>query len=251
MGWVGAYCGQCLACREGDFVHCQNLQITGFNFDGGYSNYVVAPANALAKIPDALSFEDAAPLLCAGVTTYNALRNSNARPGDLVAIQGIGGLGHLGIQFANKMGFKVAAISKGKDKEAFAKKLGAHAYIDTDKGDAAGQLTALGGAQVILATAPSGKAMAALVNGLGLNGEMLVVGASMEPIDVNPIQLLMGSKSLRGWAGGAPIDSEDTLNFAALTGVRPMIETFPLAKAAEAFDRMMTNKVRFRAVLVH
>src|SRR5258706_122187 len=251
VGWAGGFCGQCQACRTGDFVLCQYLQITGFNYDGGYSNYMVAPGNALAKIPDALSYEEAAPLLCAGVTTYNALRNSKARPGDLVAIQGIGGLGHLGVQFANKMGFKVAAISRGKDKEAFAKKLGAHVYIDTDQGDPAAQLTALGGAKVILATAPNGKAMAALFNGLGTNGEMVVVGAGAEPIEVTAVQLIMAQRGLRGWASGSPIDSEDTLNFCALTGIRAMIETFPLGKAADAFDRMMTNKVRFRAVLVH
>ena len=212
---------------------------------------MVAPANALARIPDALSYEEAAPILCAGVTTYNALRNSKARPGDLVAIQGIGGLGHLGVQFANKMGFKVAAISRGNDKEAFAKKLGAHIYIDTEKGDPAGQLTALGGAKVILATASSGKAMTDLINGLGINGEMMVLGAPPEPIEVTSVQLIMAQRGIRGWASGSPIDSEDTLNFCALTGVRAMIETFPLAKASEAFDKMMANKVRFRAVLVH
>ena len=185
------------------------------------------------------------------MTTYNALRNSKARPGELVAVQGIGGLGHLGVQFANKMGFRVAAISRGKDKEAFAKKLGAHAYVDTDRGDPAAQLTALGGARVILATAPNGKAMTALVNGLGRNGEMIVVGAGAEPIEVTAIQLIPMQKGLRAWASGRPIDSEDTLNFCALTGVRAMIETFPLDKAPEAYARTMANKVRFRAVLVH
>ncbi len=251
LGWAGAFCGQCLPCRHGDFVHCLTLQVPGIHFDGGYSHYVIAPANALAALPDNLSFEEAAPILCAGVTTFNALRSTSARPGDFVAIQGIGGLGHLGVQFANKMGFKVAAISRGKDKEAFAKKLGAHIYIDSDKGDPAAQLTALGGARVILSTAPSGKAMTPLFNGLGYHGELLTIGGSFEPLEVSPMQLIMLGRSLRGWASGSPIDSEETLNFCALTGVRAMIETFPLEKAADAFERTMSNKVRFRAVLTH
>jgi D-arabinose 1-dehydrogenase-like Zn-dependent alcohol dehydrogenase len=251
LGWAGAFCGECLPCRHGDFVLCTTLQVPGIHFDGGYSHYVIAPANALASLPEALSFEEAAPILCAGVTTFNALRHTSARPGDLVAIQGIGGLGHLGIQFANKMGFKVAAISRGKDKEAFAKKLGAHVYIDAEKGDPAAQLTSFGGARVILATAPSGKSMTALFNGLGYLGELLTIGGSPEPVEVSPIQLITQERSMRGWASGSPIDSEETLNFCALTGVRAMIETFPLEKAADAYDRVMSNKVRFRAVLVH
>jgi len=251
VGWTGGYCSECDACRHGDFVNCANLQITGFHFDGGYADYVIVPAVGLAAIPDALSFEEAAPLMCAGVTTFNALRNTNAQPPALVAIQGIGGLGHLGIQFANKMGFKVAAISKGKDKEALARKLGAHVYINADDGDPAAQLSALGGARVILATAPSGKAMTALVNGLGRRGEMVVVGASTDPIEASPLQLITQTRRLEGWAGGAAADSEDTMNFCAVTGVRAMIETFPLDKASEGFDRMMSNKVRFRTVLMH
>ena len=251
LGWAGVFCGACLACRKGEFVHCATLQVPGIHFDGGYAHFVIAPADSLAALPEALSFEDAAPMLCAGVTTFNALRHTGAKPGDLVAIQGIGGLGHLGVQFANKMGFRVAAISRGKDKEAFAKKLGAHVYIDADQGDPAGQLNKLGGARVILCTAPSGKSMTPLFNGLGLHGEMITIGGSMEPIEVSPMQLIMMGRTVRGWASGSPIDSEETLNFCALTGVRAMIETFPLAKAADAYERVMSNKVRFRAVLVH
>jgi len=251
VGWNGGYCGQCVACRRGDFVNCQVLTIPGIHYDGGYADYVVAPANALAALPDELSFEEAAPILCAGITTFNALRHSGAQPPDLVAVQGIGGLGHLGIQFANKMGFKVAAISKGKDKEALAKKLGAHVYIDADQGDPAAQLTALGGARVILATAPSGNWGSTLVNGLGRQGELIALGASMDPIQVSSMQLIGQTRSVRGWPSGNPADSEDALAFCALTGVRAMIESFPLEKAAQAFERMMTNQVRFRAVLVH
>lgn len=251
LGWNGSYCGECQACRRGDFVSCANLQVPGISFDGGYADYVMAPSKNLAPLPEALTFEEAAPILCAGVTTFNALRNSGAQPPDLVAVQGIGGLGHLGIQFANKMGFKVAAISKGKDKEALARKLGAHVYINADQGDPAAQLTALGGARVILATAPSGKSMSALIGGLGRRGELVVLGAGPDPIEANSFVLISQSRSVQGWASGNPADSEDALNFCALTGVRAMIETFPLAKASEAYDRMMSNKVRFRAVLVH
>jgi D-arabinose 1-dehydrogenase-like Zn-dependent alcohol dehydrogenase len=251
LGWTGSFCGECIPCRNGEFVHCQKLGVPGIHFDGGYSHFVIAPANAMAALPEALSFEEAAPILCAGVTTFNALRSSSAKPGDLVAIQGIGGLGHLGVQFANKMGFNVAAISRGKDKEAFAKKLGAHVYVDADKGDPAAQLTAMGGAQVVLATAPNSKAMSALVNGLCFHGELLVIGAAPEAIEVSPFQLIPLGLSIRGWASGSPIDSEEALNFCALTGVRPMIETFPLEKAGEALERTLSNKVRFRAVLVH
>ena len=251
VGWNGGYCSECQSCRRGDFVSCVNLQVPGISYDGGYADYVIAPSKSLAPLPDALTFEEAAPILCAGVTTFNALRNSGAQPPDLVAVQGIGGLGHLGIQFASKMGFKVAAISKGKDKEALARKLGAHVYIDSDKGDPAAQLTALGGARVILATAPSGKSMTALIGGLGRRGELLVLGAGPDPIEANSFVLISQSRSVQGWASGNPADSEDALNFCALTGVRAMIETFPLEKASDAFERMMSNKVRFRAVLVH
>jgi D-arabinose 1-dehydrogenase-like Zn-dependent alcohol dehydrogenase len=251
LGWTGAFCGQCIPCRNGEFVYCQNLGVPGIHFDGGYSHFVIAPANALAAIPDALSFEEAAPILCAGVTTFNALRSSSARAGDLVAIQGIGGLGHLGVQFANKMGFKVAAISRGKDKEAFAKKLGAHVYVDADQGDPAAQLMAMGGAKVILATAPNSKAMSGLINGLSFQGELMVVGAAPEPIEVSPFQLIPLGRSIRGWASGSPIDSEEALNFCAVTGVRPIIETYPIDKAGEALERTLSNKVRFRGVLIH
>ncbi len=251
LGWNGRYCGECQSCRRGDFVNCVTLQIPGIHFDGGYADYVIAPSRNLAPLPDALSFEEAAPILCAGITTFNALRNSGAQPPALVAIQGIGGLGHLGIQFASKMGFKVAAISRGKDKEALARKLGAHVYIDADQGDPAGQLKSLGGARVILATAPSGKSMTPLFGGLGLRGVMITVGASPDPIEVSSFQLITQTRRLQGWPSGNPADSEDALNFCAVTGVRPMIETFPLEKVSEAFDRMMSNKVRFRAVLMH
>lgn len=251
LGWNGRYCGECQPCRRGDFVNCVILQIPGIHFDGGYANYVIAPSRNLAPLPDALSFEEAAPILCAGITTFNAMRNSGAQPPALVAIQGIGGLGHLGIQFANKMGFKVAAISRGKDKESLARKLGAHLYIDADQGDPAAQLKSLGGARVILATAPSGKSMTPLFGGLGLRGVMITIGASPDPIEVSSVQLINQTRRLQGWPSGNPADSEDALNFCALTGVRPMIETFPLDKVSEAFDRMMSNKVRFRAVLMH
>jgi D-arabinose 1-dehydrogenase-like Zn-dependent alcohol dehydrogenase len=251
IGWMGGYCGECLACREGDFVNCKKLQVPGIAYDGGYGQYVVAPAHALAALPEKLSFEEAAPILCAGITTFNALRNSKARAGDLVAIQGIGGLGHFAVQFANKMGFKTVAISSGKDKEALATQLGAHAYIDGAKENPAEKLTAMGGARVILATAPSGKAITPLFNGLGLQGELVVVGASPDLIEVSAMQLIQMSRGIRGWPSGKPQDSEDALNFCALTGVRAMIEKFPLARVAEGYERMMTNKVRFRAVLVH
>ena len=251
IGWNGGYCGECNACRRGDFVNCQNGRIPGISYDGGYANFVVAPTVALARLPEKLSFEEAGPILCAGITTFNALRHSGARPGDLVAVQGIGGLGHLAVQFANKMGFHVAAISKGADKQPLVAKLGAHLYIDTEKNDAAKKLTELGGARVILATAPSGKSISPLFDGLGLQGELIVVGASPDPIEVSAMQLIQKTRTLRGWPSGNPADSEDALNFAVLTGVRAMIETFPLEKAAEGFDRMMTNKARFRAVLVH
>jgi len=249
VGWHGGQCGKCLACRRGDLRNCANLKITGFSFDGGYQEYMVAPVEALAAMPDSLDAVDAAPLLCAGVTTYNALRHSGALPGDLVAVQGVGGLGHLGIQFASKFGYKVAAVGRGPENAALAKKVGASVYIDSKATNAAAELQKLGGAQVILATAPSSKAMSELFNGLGMNGKLLVVGADMAPIEVTPIQLIVGSKSVQGWAGGIPTDSEDTLRFAELSGVRPMIEKYPLAKAAEAYARMISGNAQFRVVL--
>jgi len=249
VGWYGGHCGHCRACRRGDFINCEYLPVPGITYDGGYEEYMVAPADALALMPDGISAEEAAPLLCAGITTYNALRHSGARPGDLVAIQGVGGLGHLGIQFANKFGYKVAAVSRGADNAALARKLGAHHYIDSQASNPAEELKKLGGARVILTTAPSGQAMTALVDGLGIDGKMVVVGASMEPIQVTPIQLITGRRSLQGWPAGTSADSEDTLNFAVLSGVRPMIEKFPLDRANEAYERMMSGKAEYRVVL--
>jgi D-arabinose 1-dehydrogenase-like Zn-dependent alcohol dehydrogenase len=249
VGWHGGHDGTCLQCRRGDFRNCQNMKIAGISYDGGYQQYMVAPVEALTAIPDSLSDIDAAPLLCAGITTYNALRHSGALPGDLVAVQGIGGLGHLGIQFASKFGYKVAAIGRGPENAALAKKLGANVYIDSKATNAAEALLKLGGAQVILATAPSSKAMSELFNGLGPNGKLMVIGATFEPIEVAPVQLINGSRAIQGWASGTPADAEDTLRFAELSGVRPMIETYPLAKAAEAYARMMSGNAQFRVVL--
>jgi D-arabinose 1-dehydrogenase-like Zn-dependent alcohol dehydrogenase len=249
VGWHGGQCGKCLPCRRGDFRNCRFLKIAGISYDGGYQEYMVAPVEALAAIPEALDSAEAAPLLCAGITTYNALRHSGALPGDLVAVQGIGGLGHLGIQFANKFGYKVAAVGRGSGNEALAKKLGASVYIDSKATNAAEELQKLGGAQVILATAPSSKAMSEMIDGLGINGKLLVVGATMDPIEATPLQLISGSRCIQGWSSGIPTDSEDTLRFAELTGVRPMIEKYPLEKAAEAYARMMSGDAQFRVVL--
>ena len=249
VGWHGGHDDTCPSCRRGDFRNCRNLQIPGISYDGGYQQYMIAPVEALAAIPESLSDVDAAPLLCAGITTFNALRHSGALPGDVVAVQGIGGLGHLGIQFANKFGFKVAAIGRGAENEALAKKLGAAVYIDSKSTNAGQALQKLGGAQVILATAPSSKAMSELIDGLGPNGKLMVVGVEPEPIQVTPVQLIFPTRSIEGWASGTPADSEDTMRFAELTGVRPMIETYPLEKAAEAFGRMLSGKAQFRVVL--
>src|SRR6516225_1559714 len=249
VGWHGGHDGTCLACRRGDFRNCRNLKIPGISYDGGYQQYMVAPVEALVAIPDSLNAAEAAPLLCAGITTFNALRHSGALPGDLVAVQGIGGLGHLGIQFANKCGYKVAAIGRGSENASLAKKLGASVYIDSKATKAAEELQKLGGAKVILATAPSSKAMSELIDGLGPNGKLMVVGAGPDSIEVTPIQLIVGSKQIQGWWSGIPTDSEDTLRFAELTGVRPMIETYPLEKAGEAYDRMMSGKAQFRVVI--
>jgi D-arabinose 1-dehydrogenase-like Zn-dependent alcohol dehydrogenase len=249
VGWHGGQDGTCPSCRRGDFRNCQNLKISGISYDGGYQEYMLAPVEALAAIPESLSDVEAGPLLCAGITTFNALRHSGAFPGDLVAVSGIGGLGHLGIQFANKFGYRVAAIGRGSEKAALAKKLGATLYIDTKSTNAAEALQKMGGARVILATAPSSKAMSELIDGLGPNGKLVVVGATFDPIEVTPIQLISGSRSIQGWSSGTPTDSEDTLRFAELTGVRPMTETYPLEKAAEAYARMMSGKAQFRVVL--
>jgi D-arabinose 1-dehydrogenase-like Zn-dependent alcohol dehydrogenase len=249
VGWFGGQDGTCLSCRRGDFANCANGKICGISYDGGYQEYMVAPVEALAQMPESLDAAEAAPLMCAGITTFNALRHSGALPSDLVAVQGIGGLGHLGIQFARNFGYRVAAVGRGPQNAALAKKLGAHVYIDSVATNAAAELQKLGGARVILATAPSSKSMSSLFDGLGANGRMMVVGASTEPIEVSPGQLIGGRRSLQGWASGIPTDSEDTLRFAEMTGVRPMIEKFPLAKAAEGFARMMSGKAEFRVVL--
>jgi len=249
VGWHGGQDGTCLQCRRGDFGNCANLKVSGISYDGGYAEYMVAPVEALANMPESLDAAEAGPLMCAGVTTFNALRHSGALPSDLVAVQGIGGLGHLGIQFAHKFGYRVAAIGRGPGNAALAKKLGAHIYIDSAATNAADELKKLGGARVILATAPSSKAMSALIDGMGANGRLMVVGASTDPIEVTPYQLIVGMKNIQGWASGIPTDSEDTLKFAELSGVRPMIEKFPLAKAAEAYARMMSGKAEFRVVL--
>ncbi len=249
VGWHGGHDSTCLACRRGDFGNCQNLKIAGISYDGGYQQYMVAPVEALTAMPESLSDVEAAPLLCAGITTFNALRHSGAVPGDLVAVLGIGGLGHLGIQFANKFGYKVAAIGRGPENAPLATKLGASVYIDNRATNPAEALQKLGGAQVILATAPSSKAMSELVDGLAPNGKLMVVGASLDPIQVTPVQLISGSRTIQGWASGTPADAEDTLRFAELTGVRPMIETYPLEKAAEAYARMMSGNAQFRVVL--
>ncbi|MDR3752996.1 MAG: alcohol dehydrogenase [Terracidiphilus sp.] len=249
VGWHGGHDNTCLECRRGDFRNCRNLKIAGVSYDGGYQQYMLAPVEALVAIPEGLNDAEAAPLLCAGITTYNALRHSGAFPGDLVAVQGIGGLGHLGVQFANKFGYKVAAIGRGPGNAELARTLGATVYIDSNATNAAEELQKLGGAKAILATAPNSKAMSELIDGLGPNGKFIVVGAAFDPIEVTPIQLINGSKSIQGWAAGAPADSEDTLRFAELSGVRPMIEIYPLEKAAEAYARMLSGKAEFRVVL--
>jgi D-arabinose 1-dehydrogenase-like Zn-dependent alcohol dehydrogenase len=249
VGWHGGHDFTCNACRRGDFINCQNEKITAISHDGGYQEYMVTPAEAVAAIPDELPAAEAAPLLCAGITVFNALRNSGARAGDLVAVQGIGGLGHLGIQYSRQMGFRTFAIGRGKDKEALARKLGATHYVDTAAGDPVAELQKFGGARVILATAPDSKSMSALVNGLSSNGEFVVVGAGSDPITVTPFQVIAGRKSIQGWASGTAADSEDTMQFSALSGVRPMIEKFPLEKAAEAYEQMISGRARFRVVL--
>ena len=249
VGWHGGQDGTCLPCRRGDFANCAHLKITGISYDGGYADYMLAPVEALAAMPESLDAAEAAPLLCAGVTTFNSLRHSGAMPSDLVAIQGIGGLGHLGVQFGRKFGYRVAAVGRGPENAALAKKLGASVYIDSGATNAAAELQKLGGARVILATAPSSKSMSSLIDGLGMNGRLMVVGATLDPIEVTPVQLIFGMKSLQGWASGIPTDSEDTLRFAELTGVRPMIEKYSLAKVNEAYARMMSGKAEFRVVL--
>ena len=251
VGWHGGHDGTCDPCRRGDFISCKALKIPGISYDGGYAAHVIAPIEALAHIPDALRPEEAAPLMCAGITTFNALRHSGATAGDLVAIQGIGGLGHLGVQWAAKSGYNTVAIGRGADKEPLALKLGARRYIDSGTQDVAAELNKEGGANVILATAPDGKAFGPLIDGLAVNGKLVVVGASFEPSQISTVSLLGAHRSIIGWPSGTSKDSEDTLKFAAATGVRAMIETFPIDRAAEGYDRMMSGKVRFRAVLMH
>jgi len=249
VGWHGGHCGFCDSCRRGNFVQCQTAaQVPGITYDGGYADYMIAPAEALALIPDDLSAVEAGPLMCAGITTFNSLRHSGAGPGDLVAVLGVGGLGHLGVQFAAKMGFNTVAIARGADKGPLARQLGARHYIDSALQDPAAELTRLGGAKVILATATSGKAFAAAVGGLALGGKLIILGVA-EPFEVQPLQLLGGRRSIAGWPSGSSIDSQDTLRFSALTGVRSMNEVFPLERAAEAYARMMSGKARFRVVL--
>jgi D-arabinose 1-dehydrogenase-like Zn-dependent alcohol dehydrogenase len=250
VGWHGGHCGYCDSCRRGDFVTCQIApQVPGIAYDGGYAEYMIAPAGAVALIPEGLSAVDAGPLMCAGVTTFNSLRNSGARPGDLVAVLGIGGLGHLGIQFAAKMGFKTVAIARGMAKEPLARKLGATQYIDSQAHNPAAELLKLGGARIILATVTSGQAMSATLAGLAVNGKLIVLGAADAPLEVNAGLMINGRRSIMGWPSGSSIDSQDTLAFSLLTGVRAMNEVFPLERAAEAYEHMMSGKARFRAVL--
>jgi D-arabinose 1-dehydrogenase-like Zn-dependent alcohol dehydrogenase len=250
VGWHGGHCGSCASCRRGDFVTCQvALQIPGINYDGGYAEYVVVPEGALALIPDRLSAVEAAPLMCAGVTTYNSLRHSGAFPGDLVAVLGVGGLGHLGVQYASRLGFRTVAIARGKDKEPLAKKLGAWRYVDSEAQDPAKELSALGGARVILSTVTSAKAVNATIGGLGVNGTLIVVGAPDEPLQVSGVFLLMGRRSVLGWPSGKSLDSQEAMAFSEMSGVRAMIETYPLERALDAYQRMMSGKARFRVVL--
>jgi D-arabinose 1-dehydrogenase-like Zn-dependent alcohol dehydrogenase len=249
LGWHGGHCNFCPPCRRGDFILCENGLVSGINFDGGYADYVIAPANALAFIPDDLNDVDAAPLLCAGITTFNSLRNSGARPGDTVAILGIGGLGHLAVQYAAKSGYRTVAIARGQDKGPLAKQLGAHVYIDSTTQDPAAELKKLGGANVILSTLTSAKALEWAMDGLALAGKLIVVGAPDGPVVVSPFPLLLGRRTVMGWPSGTGMDSEDTLKFSALTGVTPMVETYPLEQAEQAYERMMSGKARFRVVL--
>jgi D-arabinose 1-dehydrogenase-like Zn-dependent alcohol dehydrogenase len=249
VGWHGGHCFVCAPCKRGDFTMCINRKVTGIDFDGGYAEYMIAPAEALAAIPDELPAEEAGPFMCAGVTVFNALRNSGARGGDVVAVHGIGGLGHLGIQYARQMGFKTVALGRGKDKGPLAKKLGAHQYIDSEAADAVAELQKLGGARVILATAPNAKAISGLVDGLSVDGRLLVPAAPADPLTINMMPMIAGRRSVAGWYSGTAKDSQDTLEFSALTGVHPMIEKYPLSRVAEAYEQMHSGKVRFRVVL--
>ncbi len=250
IGWHGGHCGVCERCRRGDFITCVKLQVPGIAYDGGYAEYTIVPAIALARLPSELSAPEAGPLLCAGITTFNSLRHSAAGPGDLVGILGLGGLGHLAVQYASKMGFDVVAIARGAEKEELAKKLGARRYIDSNKSDVGAELTKLGGAKVVLSTVTSAKALEPVVGGLGIDGQLLIVGAAHEPLPLMTMYMINGRKSLKAWPSGTNTDSEDTMNFSVLTGVRAMIETRPLDKAQEAYDKMMSGDARFRMVIV-
>lgn len=249
VGWHGGHCFECDSCRRGLFLNCPHAKVTGISHDGGYAEYAVVPSESVARLPDGMDAADAGPLLCAGVTTYNSLRNAGARPGQTVAVLGIGGLGHLGVQYAAKMGFRTIAMGRGSDKAQLAKELGAHEYIDTSGKPAGEQLQALGGADLVLATAPESSAIAATIDGLKPRGKLLVVAAPFTPMPVNVFALLSG-KTIAGWPSGSAIDSEDTMQFSKLTGVKARVEKFALADAQQAYDKMMANKVRFRAVLV-
>ena len=249
VGWHGGYCGHCEPCRRGNFFACVWGQVTGITYDGGYADYMIAHQSALALLPEELSAVEAGPLVCAGVTTFNSLRNSGARPGETVAVLGLGGLGHLAVQFATRMGFKTVAIARGSDKEPLAMKLGAHQYIDSQAQDVAGELVRIGGASVILATVTNAQAMNAALGGLGINGKLIVLGAPHEPLEVPAFLLISGRRSVAGWYSGTSIDSQDALSFSRLSDVRAMIEVYPLERAAEAYERMMSGKARFRVVL--
>jgi len=250
VGWHGGYCIHCNPCRHGDFINCSNMKICGISYDGGYAEYMIAPVTALALIPEELSFVEAAPLMCAGITTFNSLRNSGARPGDLVAILGIGGLGHLAVQFASKMGFNTVAIARGKDKESLAKKLGARYYLDSQSQDVSSELQKMKGAKVLLSTITHTQTIQAMLPALAVNGKLIVVGAAPDPLQVPPLFLIRGKRILSGWASGTSMDSEETMSFCAQTSIRSMNEIFPLDRAPEAYDHMMEGKARFRAVLV-
>jgi len=249
VGWLGGYCGYCSACRRGHFVLCQNLKVPGIAYDGGYADYVVVPVEALALIPNELSAQEAAPMMCAGITTFNALRNSGAHPPDLVAILGVGGLGHLAVQFASKMGYNTVAIARGKDKEVLAKQLGARHYIDTTLQNPVEELAKLGGAKVILSTVTDSKTMSNVVGGLGFYGKLILIGISQDPVEVAPLALIRGNCSIQGWASGSSADSQDTMFFSAQVGIKPMNEIYSLGQAQEAYNRMMSGKARFRVVL--
>lgn len=249
VGWHGGYCGRCENCQRGNFFVCAWRQVTGLTYDGGYAEYIIAHYSAMARLPDGISAIEAGPLVCAGVTTFNSLRNSGARPGDLVAILGVAGLGHLGVQYAAKMGFKTVAIARGSEKEALARQLGAHYYLDSRTQDVAAELNKLGGAQIVLATVTNAAAMTATLGGLAVNGKLLVLGAPHDPLAIPVGILLAGRRSVAGWYSGTSIDSQDTVDFSQLSGVRAMTEAYPLDQAAAAYDRMMSGDARFRVVL--